>query len=201
MVNMMIQYEIIPTTELKEEGTTLRPKQMPELIHMDDPATNVMSDFSQFAPFTINKDETMDDALNEMKATGIHVLMVIDNSGHIVGLISSEDLLGAKPIQIIQERRIHRDQVLIKMLMVPLKEIVAFNYEDIESARVGNIVNTMQELKTHYALVVVNDEQTEQQKIRGLFNASQISKLLHKNITATMSSAESLSELQKRHTD
>lgn len=197
----MIKYEILPTVCLIKENVQLRSQMLPELVHMDDPALAVMTDFSQSPPTTIHWNENMDDALNEMKVKGLHLLLVIDTHGHIQGLVGSEDILGEKPIKIIQERRIQRSQVLVKMIMLPLEQVAAFNFEIIEHARVGNVVNTLQVLQTHYALVIDEDGTEGMQIIRGLFNTSQISKQLHRNIALSITQAQTISELQKRHGD
>lgn len=197
MVNQMVKYELIPTISLQKTGVKLRSQILPELVHLEDPAFSVMSDFSQSTPITIDPDEPMDEALNEMKVKGVHLLLVVNSEKDIIGLISSEDLLGEKPIKIIQENRISRSQILVKMIMEPINKIAAFDIEAVEHARVGNIVQTLQSLRTHYALVVQTDEKGIQ-IIRGLFNTSQISKQLHTNIANSISKAQSLSELQKR---
>lgn len=194
----MVKYENLPTLSLQNKEVCLRSQTLPELVHLEDPALSVMTDFSQTTPTTISPEETMDDALNEMKVKGVHLLLVTNSAKDIVGLISSEDLLGEKPIQIIQENRIQRSQVLVRMIMTPLDEVTAFDISVVEHARVGNIVNTLQALQTHYALVVQNHNATQKQTLRGLFNTSQISKQLHTNIASSITKAQTLSELQKR---
>ena len=194
----MIKYETLPTTSLPKEGVILPTHEMPELVHLDDPAFSVMTDFNRMTPHTIAPNETMDDALNEMKVKGVHLLLVINKQGNIKGIIGSEDILGEKPIQLIQQRRVHRSQVLVKMIMVPLDQISAFDCEVIEHARVGNIVNTLKALQTHYVLVVKINADKKTQLILGLFTTSQISKQLHMDIANSIAKAQTLSELQER---
>lgn len=179
----MAKYEALSTTPISHNGTMLKVNHLPELVYRDDPALSVMIDFSLLAPHTISPDATMDHAINEMEVSGVHLLLVIDEHNHFKGIISSEDLWGEKPIKLIQERRIHRDQVLVKMIMVPYTEITALDISVIESARVGNIVKTLTERKQQYALVVSPSEDNSVQLIRGIFTASQISKQLHEDIT------------------
>ncbi len=193
----MIKYEQIPTIPL--EDAALRSHHLPELVHLNDPAFTVMNDFSTMPPLTIDPNDTMDSALNEMKLKGVHLLLVVDKNKKIHGIISSEDLMGEKPITLIQQRRVERNQIFVKMIMVPLEQIVAFDISDIETARVGNIVETMKQLRTHYAMAVQKDDD-ENKTIRGLFNTSQISKQLHMDIANEIAKAQSVSELQKRHT-
>jgi hypothetical protein len=198
---MAVRYEALPTIELTNKRTILKTHTRPELAHLDDPAFTVMTDFCQTPPHKISVNSNMDEALAEMKVTGVHLLLATNGDGNVAGIISSEDLLGAKPIQIIQNRRIERSQVLVSMLMAPLNEITAFELDAIQHARVGNVVKTMQDLNQHYALVLKQEEGDDTHSICGLFNTSQISKQLHENITSPIKKAETLSELQKRHSN
>jgi CBS-domain-containing membrane protein len=193
----MIKYEILPTVPLSKEAAVLRSQILPELVHLDDPAVAVLSDFNEAPPHTISPDDPIDHALNEMKVKGVHILLVL-NKGQIEGLIGSEDILGEKPIKLIQHRRIQRNEVLVKMVMIPIEQTVAFDLETIQHARVGNIVNTMKQLQTHYALVIQTGEDKNTQIIRGLFSTSQISKQLHMEIANSITKAKTFSEFQKR---
>lgn len=192
----MAKYEILKTVTLSPSHAYLRSEREPQVVHLDDPALAVMTDFTQQHPHTISPDEPMDNALNEMKLHGVHLLLVEKNES-IIGVISSEDILGEVPITIIQERRIKRSQVLVKMIMTGINKIAAFNYKDIERAKVGNIVVTLKSLRTHYALVT-SDEENNQQLLRGIFTTSHVSRQLHKHIADSIAKAQSVSELQKR---
>ncbi|EKD78190.1 MAG: CBS protein [uncultured bacterium] len=178
----MAKYEALPTTTILPNGTMLRAQQLPELVHMDDPALFVMTDFTLTPPHIITPDENMDHAINEMETNGVHLLLVINDEGYFMGVISSEDVWGEKPIKLIQERRIHREQVLVRMIMVPYTEITALDFSTIKTAKVGHIVKTLAENKKHYAITVSPDATHHHvQMIRGIFTATQISKQLHQD--------------------
>lgn len=179
----MAKYEALPTTAILANDTMLYGQNLPELVHLDDPAVSVMTDFTHAAPHIILPTDTMDHAIKEMEVSGAHLLVVLNQDGHFQGILSSEDVWGEKPIKLIQERRIHRDQVLVKMIMVPYTEITAFDFAVIERACVGHIVKTLTEHRQHYALAVVPNENHTLQIIRGIFTLSQISKQLHKDIS------------------
>lgn len=193
----MARYEPLKTIRLSPENTYLRSRKMPELVHLGDPAFAVMTDFSQVPPRTIGPDEPIDNALNEMKLHGVHLLLIQNENGNIIGVVGSEDLLGELPIKISQERRIKRSQVLIKMVMTPLDEICAFDMHILEHAKVGNIIVTLKSLRTHYALIISNDN-NQRRTLRGIFTTSQISRQLHMDISDAIAKAQSISELQKR---
>lgn len=196
----MAKYESLPTTNIFPNGTMLHAHQLPELVHMDDPALSVMTDFMQRPPHTVRPTDTMDHAISEMEMSGVHLLVVVNGEGHFQGIISSEDVWGEKPIKLIQERRVDRDQVLVEMIMVPHTNITALDFAKIKLAKVGNIVKTLLEHKQHYALAVSpSSRHPNMQIIRGIFTTTQISKQLHKNIDDVFLGTESFSELQKRH--
>lgn len=196
----MAKYEALKTITLSPENAFLRPKKLPELVHLDDSAFAVMCDFTQTRPRMIGLNESIDHALNEMKVHGVHQLLVRGENGNIKGVIGSEDILGELPIKILQERRIQRSQILVKMIMVPIEKIAALDMRILEHAKVGNIVVTLKKLNTHYALAISN-ENGDTQTIRGIFTTSQISHQLHQDIADSIAKAQSVSDLQKRKID
>jgi len=177
----MAKYEVLHTVSLKN-NTVLQTQELPELVHLDDPARFVMTDFWQTPPHTISPSATMDKAISDMEIIGTHLLMVIDEARHFQGVICSEDVWGEKPIQFIQERRMQRDQLLVEMMMVPHKDIIALDASTLENVCVGNIVKTLMHYKQHYAVVVSSSVDHDQQIIRGIFTIAQISKQLHQDL-------------------
>lgn len=180
----MAKYEALPTTSILPNGTMLLSHHLPELVHMDDPALSVMTDFTLSPVRTVLPTDSMDHAISEMEIAGVHLLLVLNEENHFQGIISSEDVWGEKPIKLLQERRVPRDQILVRAIMVPYTEITALDLSLIKSSKVGHIVKTLSTHKTHYALCVTpSAENTDIQIIRGIFTASQISKQLHADIT------------------
>lgn len=176
----MAKYESLPTTTILPSVTMLHEHHLPELVHMDDAAISVMTDFTLTAPHTILPTDNMDHAINEMKISNVHLLLVINAEGHFQGMISSEDIWGEKPIKLIQERRVHRDQILVRAIMVPYTEITALDFSIIKSAKVGHIVKTLSTHQKQYALAVSpSNDNPDVQIIRGIFTASQMAKQLH----------------------
>lgn len=194
----MSKFDVLDTIKLNKKSTFLHPTDLPEVVHMDDPALDVMIDFKQSRPATIGANEPIDDALNEMKLKGVHLLLVIDRLENVLGLISTEDILGETPILLTTQRRIPRSDILVKMVMIPQNEIIALEIESLRNTKVGNIVHTLQANNSHYALVVRQHKQEKTQFVRGLFSSSQISKQLHMSINESISEAGSVAELRER---
>lgn len=189
-------YLPLPTLLLQPNTSYVHPHEPPSVIHWDDLALDTIVNFESISAATIKSDETINTALLKMKATGFYVLLVVDSEQKIVGLISLEDLLGEKPLQAIQERRIPRTDILVNMIMTPQNKIIALNIDELRHAKVGHIVNTLKTERQHYALVVKIDEVTHLQTVHGLFSASMLSHQLGENVTNDLSQAHSLAELQ-----
>ena len=191
----MIKYETIETLQLSSSDTILKSHDMPELVHLDDPAFTVMLDFCQTPALTINESTSMSDAQNEMEFHGTHLMSVVDDEHHIKGLLTAEDLLGEKPIKVIQEMRTSRDKIPIRMLMTKLKYVPAFNITSVEKSRVGNVLKSLHELDSPFALVVrVHDD--GEKILRGCFTTAQISRQLHHNVRKRIHDVDSVSELK-----
>lgn len=194
----MAKYETLPVTKIDALTAKLPTyTSLPELVHLDDPALAVMVDFNLFPIGTVDEGESIDHALNKMKIDGVHLLLATNNQNCVVGVVSTEDILGEKPITILQERRIDRQQICVSMIMTEASDIIAFDFDVIQNAKVGHIVNTLKSRQQHYALVTSSNIDQNHQIIRGLFNTSQISKQLHMDV-ANISFAKSIAELKKQ---
>lgn len=189
-------YDILPKLSIKAESELCHPAERPEVAHYDDPAVWVLTDFTKSTPYTITPHEAIPAALTEMKACRVHALLVINEDKQFIGLVTSEDILGEKPVKIIQERRIPRNEIHVHSVMTPLDQLLAFSLSQIETAKVGNIAHSLVESKQHYALVMVDSEQGRQ-LIRGIFSLSDISDKLGYNVRDKLASAESVAELQE----
>ena len=194
----MAHYEIWETAALATNNKLLCPVRLPEMVHINDPALDVMLDFSTCQAFTIKPEQLIDDAAAEMKIRGVHMLLVTTDAQQVIGLISSEDILGEKPVKLSQERRLARHKIMVKMVMVPQTKILTFDLDTLQHAKVGHIINTMKKHQQHYALVIKNNEHGVTHIIKGLFSISQISKQLHVDITSPLINAEFVLEQQKR---
>lgn len=178
----MPKYEALPTTVIHANSIMLNTNELPELVHLDDSALSVMIDFTKTPPHIISPQQTLEHAIQEMEIDHVHFLLVMNDNGFFEGIISSKDAWGEKPIKILQERRIHRNQITVKMMMTPLSEITALDFAIVKSAKVGNIVKTLSSHQQHYALVVSPNADKHAQIIRGIFTTSQISKQLHMEV-------------------
>lgn len=189
-------YHPLSTTSLKPGVTYLHPLEPQEVVHWEDQATHAMVDFKYVKAEIIGPDAPIDSALHAIKKCSFHVLLVVDTEHRILGLISAEDLLGEKPLKVIEHRRLSRADISAHMVMIPKHDILTIDLETLRHAKVGHVVQTLRAHKQHYALVVKIDETTDTQVVRGLFSSPLISKQLGIDVMSDLSEAQSIAELQ-----
>jgi CBS domain-containing protein len=164
-----------------------------------------MTDFRKVKALTVMPHISIDEALEEMKWVQVYVgselcsvhvcnLLVTDEAREIIGLITSEDIRGEKPIEIAHDRGIRHTEVTVEMLMIPLAEISALDIVAVRKARVADILETMREGGCRHLLVVEQDEETKQ-RVRGVFSRSQICRQLAEDVKEDVGPCHSFAEL------
>ena len=180
---------------LNPKTTYLHPPVPPFVVHLDSPAVTVMTDFNYVHPVTVDPEMSIDGALQKMKTAGVRMLFVIGDSQRIIGLITANDIMGERPIKVVEETRVKRSQIKVETIMTPQPAITALNMISVRNAQVGHIIETLRQLKRQHMLVVDVDSSTHLQRVIGMFSTSQISKHLHKDVTEEMAPAHSLAEM------
>ncbi|NIR29282.1 MAG: CBS domain-containing protein [Gammaproteobacteria bacterium] len=191
--------EFAPLSNVRlQPGTTYRhPPELPEIVHLDDPATDVMTDFEFVKPVTVRSDVPIDEALELMMRAGVRLLLVTDDAGAIIGLITARDIMGERPIKLAQEARVLRSSIRVDQIMAAQPEITGLNMVSVRNARVGHIVETLRRLERQHVLVLEVDALTKKQCVRGLFSTSQIGRQLGVDLTQEVVPAHSLAEIRQ----
>ena len=164
-------------------------------VSEDEDAQTVMTDFTEIVPLTIKPDTTLARALEKMKEHGIRLLMVKDIKGNIGGVITAYDIQSEKPVKYAAESGVQMDDIRADMLMTPVEQTPAFDFNAIQQATVGQIVETMKELDRPHVLVIEVDNG---QRIRGIFSSSKVSRLLGRPVYQPLRAAHSITDLQNK---
>ena len=171
-------YNTIPSAPMQKGATFNRPKQkLPDLVTMNDSAVKVMTDFTTVTAHTILPLDNIENARSKMINRGVRMLLVVDEQNHILGLITSSDLTSEKPMRIIQTQGIRHNDVLVKDIMTPREKLEVLCMDDVEKARVGDVVATLKACARQHALVAERLSDRSQ-ILRGMFSASQIGRQL-----------------------
>lgn len=191
---MKNEFAELPHTSLRPGTGYVTPPRNPELVHLDSPAIDVMTNLRHIQAVTTTAGTCIDAALEHMKSAGVRLLLVTDDQDSITGLISARDIQGERPIRLIQEEQISRDKITVAQVMEGLDDISVLNSLTVRSAEVRHIVDILHHLERQHVLVVDTDH-AGQQVVIGLFSLSQISRQLPKELRDYLAPAHSLAEI------
>ncbi len=149
-------------------------------LRLDAPATEVMTDLRRVRAVTIELDASIDGANQAMIAHGVRALFVVGDARQVVGLVTSTDILGERPIQFAQERGIRHGEVVVRDIMTPAERLEIIDVRDVVRARVGDVVATLRLAGRQHALVVDSDGEAVpgQRSVCGIFSLTQIARQL-----------------------
>jgi CBS domain-containing protein len=175
---MLREYIPLPARLVERDLTYHEPTHvLPARVKLNSSALDSMTDLRLVTTVTIKADVTIDSANERMKKRGVRLLLVVDESRHVEGVITAVDVLGERPMQVVQSRGVHREEVLVRDVMTPHAELHVLQMEDVRVAKVGHVVATLKAAGRQHAIVVDRDEQGRQM-VRGIFSASQIARQL-----------------------
>lgn len=163
--------------QISSHGCFLMGAFNPPSVTVESPASQVMTDLSQVPCATIFAEATLEGANRSMLARGVRLLLVVGEGNRIIGVATSVDVLGEKPVLTAQKRRCHRQDLRISDVMVPVDKMEALDIHDVNHAVVGDIVATLKADGRAHALVVGKSPEG-QQILLGIFSVSQIARQL-----------------------
>jgi len=165
-----------------------------EKISESSPAVMVMTDFSRVKPFQIGASASLEEIHEKMVSAGVRLLFVHDDSQKMVGLLTSFDLLGEKPLLHIQNQGGTRNDIEARDIMTPIGKLEGIELSKIQAVTVGDIIEVCRNSRRHHMLVI--EKEGNNTNIRGLISSSQVSRSLGVEISASQR-AESFSQLNK----
>jgi len=167
---------------LEKDVSYFRPIQdLPELVNMNSPALDVMTDLKKVTAMSINPCATLDEASQRMTSSNVHLLFVTNQFHHVLGIITSNDLIGEKMVKYLSEVGGKREEVMVRDLMTPQSRIEVLDMSEIKGSRVSDVVEVMKHARRRHALVADRDF-SGSQVICGVFSTVQISKQLGEEI-------------------
>ena len=182
---MKREYTVLTAQFLEMGASFVRPTQvLPERVKLDDPAVNVMTDLKRISVVTVRAKTPMEKAHDKMKRYGVRTLLVLDELDKVLGLLTTTDILGEKPMRFLQQMGGTHADILVRDIMTPQRELEVLSLHDVEVAKVGHVLATLKSTGRQHAMVVEhNDDGT--QAVRGIFSATQIARQLGVQIQFT----------------
>lgn len=193
-------YPSLPLATISGEAVLAKPIQNRFMgISLDDNALNVMTDLEQASAVTVRDITPIDQALEYMIHCGVRSLFVLNSESQVIGLVTSYDIQGEKPIRYLQSldctyRTCCRDDVLVKHVMEPIDKLKDLEFEKVRHATIGHIVATFRRVGRKHLVVVENNG--GQSTIRGIFSATQLERQLGMTLVAT-STAHNFADVER----
>jgi CBS domain-containing protein len=174
---MLRDYPTLTPVSLQAGVGYAQPTQtVPDIVTLEDSALNVLTDFQRVTAIIILPGDTIDEAHRRMIQRAVRLLLVVNQDRKVVGIITANDILGEKPMQVVTQRGIRREEVLVRDVMVPQDRIDVLRMPDLRGAKVGHVVATLRHSGRQHAMVV--DVEGGRQIVRGVFSATQIARQL-----------------------
>ncbi len=179
-----MNYTRLPSRNLDKSAGLLRPAcVLPERVTLDNPALDVMTDFRRMTAFIATPGDSITQAEERMHRRKVKLLFVMDSDDRMAGLVTSTDIYGEKPLQLVQSRRIRRDEILVGDIMTPVDRLEAVDFDDLAHARVGHVLETLKARGRQHAIVI--EQVGNRQMVRGLLSLTQLCKQLGVQIETT----------------
>lgn len=148
------------------------------MVGPDSPAIEAMTDFSRLNVVKIAPTASLTEANAVMISRGVRLLMVAGADDQVEGLITARDIQGERPMQLALARGGRRDDLTVTDLMCPVANIDTLYLNEVINARVIDILNALKHLGRQHILVEDVDHLTGLPRVRGIFSATQIGRLL-----------------------
>ncbi len=187
----------LPTFRL-DAGTSIAQAEpwLTAAVTLDSPALAVMTDLTLVKAATTAPATTLVQAEQLMIYLGVRMLFVVSAMPAIEGLITTTDLRGDKPMRVVADRHLHYDELTVGDVMTPLATLDAVDHARMKTARVGQLVATLQRFGRNHLLVVEAATATTPRRVRGVVSRSQIERQLGQAIDVTPI-ASSFSEIER----
>lgn len=136
----------------------LRPISERPALSSHDSAINAMTDFMQERPITIEEHRSIDTALDDMIRFGVRALLVTREQ-RVVGLISSYDIQGERPMQLLQ-RSIYsaHEEIRVRDIMTPWDELPILERRVVQRTSIGDLLDVFHDTRVMHLLVVEKGE-------------------------------------------
>jgi CBS domain-containing protein len=163
-----------------QHSTLPIPGAEPWYAAAEDPALSVMTDFRERSSVTVEDTDTIDAALEHMKHTGVRCAFAIDSRQRVVvGMITAYDISGEKPTRHVQSVAGKHDDVMVRDIMTPIRDVKAVDVTAIERTTVAAVARLFQDATLTHVPVMETTEKGER-RLRGLLSAAKVKRLLSK---------------------
>src|ERR1700737_4174363 len=169
---------LIPTAKYREAVLPRRSISDGQFLDPSDPAILAIPDFTREHPVTVDEERQIDDALHDMIRLGVRAMLVVREQ-RIVGLITSYDIQGERPLQFLQTSTYTRHQdVRVGHIMTPWDKLLAVDWESIQSIRAGDLLHALEDAGITHLLVIEAGKKNTVPIVRALVSRARLARQL-----------------------
>ena len=169
---------LMPTTNFTDVVLPRRSVSDGRFLDPSDPAIHAVTDFTREHPVTVDEERQIDDALGDMIRLGVRAMLVMREQ-RIVGLITSYDIQGERPLQFLQTSTYTRHQeIRVGHIMTPWDKLLALDWDGIQSARAGDLLHVLEEAGITHLLVIEAGMRNTPPLVRALVSRARLTRQL-----------------------
>jgi CBS-domain-containing membrane protein len=149
-----------------------------QFLDPSDPAIHAVTDFTREHPVTVGEERQIDDALGDMIHLGVRAMLVMREQ-RIVGIITSYDIQGERPLQFLQTSNYSRHQdICVGHIMTPWDKLLAVDWEGIQAARAGDLLQVLEEAGLTHLVVVERGAKNTAPIVRAMVSRARLARQL-----------------------
>jgi CBS domain-containing protein len=138
----------------------------------------LMTDLAAEAPHVVTPERRIDDALGDMIAFGVRLLLVV-RDGDVVGVVTSYDIMGERPIQFLHDplrsgTPLRHADIQTGDIMTPIEDAHPLRYQWVSGATVREVVALFRARSDTHLLVVEDGTQPGEVIVRGIFSRTRL---------------------------
>jgi CBS domain-containing protein len=169
---------LVPAANFSEGVLPRRSISDGQFLDPGDPAIHAITDFTREHPATVDEERQIDGALEDMIRLGVRALLVVREQ-RIVGLITSYDIQGERPLQFLQSSTYTRHQdIRVGHIMTPWDKLLAVDWESVQSVRAGELLHVLEEAEMTHLLVIERGKKNSPPIVRALASRARLARQL-----------------------
>jgi CBS domain-containing protein len=174
----MSSASLMPTLSFREGVLPRRSVSDGQFLDPSDPAIHAITDFTREYPVTVDEERQIDAALDDMIRLGVRALLVVREQ-RVVGLITSYDIQGERPLQFLQTSTYTRHQdIRVGHIMTPWDRLLAVDWASIQSARAGDLMQVLEDTGMTHLLVIEGAKKNSPPIVRALLSRARLARQL-----------------------
>jgi len=167
---------LVPATKFRESVLPRRSVSDGQFLDPSDPAIHAITDFTREHPITVDEERQIDAALEDMIHFGVRAMLVLREQ-RIVGLITSYDIQGERPLQFLQTSTYTKHQeIRVGHIMTHWENLLAMDWETVQATCAGDLLHELEEAEMTHLLVIEGGVKNKPPLVRALVSRARLAR-------------------------